>query len=341
VTARNHQWSVREATRADLPALSVLFEESFGFRRDASHTEWKFFDNPVGQPLVMVAEAQGRLVGQYALWPVELRIGGEVVLGAQSLDTMTHPEFRGQGMFARLAANCMELAESRGVKVLYGFPNRNSYPGFVERLNWDHTGDVPLWLRPLRPSLHPSLKGRLPQLFDSLTELLPGGGRAIGVDENPPPPEERAELWNGSWLDARRTCSIARTAKWERWRFALESQLRYEWLSVREGSDLLGYACWGADLRGPNALLSEICATSDKVLRALVSQVVARARRANHAFLATVTTIPPVRSALLHNGFFKRTGMPFIVRSLTTELLAANIHSHESWQLLGADLDTF
>jgi GNAT superfamily N-acetyltransferase len=342
VTATAAPWVVREATRDDLPRLGRLFVESFGFERDLAHTAWKFFDNPVGRPLLVVAESDDRLVGQYALWPVELRIGGEVVLGAQSLDTMTHPDFRGQGMFPRLASACMDLAVDQGVRVLYGFPNANSYAGFVRKLNWDHTGDVPFLVRPLKPSAHSRVPGGLGWLADLGARLLPrrrGGGWDLLQSE--PTAAERAALWNGPWLPARGTCSIHRSQSWEAWRFAPASRMSYRWLSVRRDGELAGYVCWGSDIRGPNALLSEICATDDGVLDSLIGAVITDARSRGHAFLTTATTVRAVIAALRRNGFLRRTSLPFIVRSLSHKLLAANVHSHDAWQLVGADLDTY
>lgn len=336
------QWTIREATKADLPALGVLFSESFGFGRDPEHAAWKFFDNPVGRPLLVVAESGERLVGQYALWPVALRVGGEVVLGAQSLDTMTHPEFRGQGMFPRLAAACYEMAAEQGIRVLYGFPNANSYSGFVRKLNWDHTGDVPFFVRPLRPSVHPRIPLGLGRAVDLASFLLPRRREAgYDVQRVEPAPEERARLWNGEWLDCRDSCSIHRGVAWESWRFAAGSMLRYRWLSVRRDGELAGYLTWGSDLRGPNALLSEACAPDPSVLATLVGAAISDARASGHSFLTTATTIRQLIVALRRNGFLRRTAIPFIVRSLSHKLLRANVHAHESWQLIGADLDTY
>jgi predicted N-acetyltransferase YhbS len=163
-------WIVREAVPEDDPQIADLFDGVFGFRPSASHIDWKFRQNPDAIPLTVVAECENTIVGQYALWSTRLRLGREVVIGAQSLDTMTHPDFRGQGMFVALATECMELAFQRGVEALYGFPNDNSYPGFVRRLDWDHTGDVAGWVRPLVPSRHK----RVPKMAEALRPLSHG-----------------------------------------------------------------------------------------------------------------------------------------------------------------------
>ncbi|GAA4386358.1 hypothetical protein GCM10023153_00030 [Ornithinibacter aureus] len=171
-------WTVRPGTAEDASALQEPFHVVFAHDRGEEHHSWKFDANPAGPPVLAVAEDDGRLVGQYALWPVRLAVGSEVLLGAQSLDTMTHPDYRGQGMFTTLAKEAMTFAADRGVEVLFGFPNSASYPGFVTKLDWDHTGDVPHHSRVLRPSAHPRVPGWAGRAADLAARLIPSGARA-------------------------------------------------------------------------------------------------------------------------------------------------------------------
>jgi predicted N-acetyltransferase YhbS len=136
---------------ADLPKLRELFESSFGHRRDEAYDTWRFLQTPGGLAPTVVAIDGDRFAGSYTVSPTTLDIGGERVRGAQSLDTMTHPDFRGRGLFTQLALACFERLAADGYEVLYGFPNPMSYPGFIRKLNWDHVGDVPFWARPILP----------------------------------------------------------------------------------------------------------------------------------------------------------------------------------------------
>ena len=88
-----------------------------------------------------------------------------------------------------LAEACYEEAASRGYKVLYGFPNPLSYPGFVNRLGWIHAGDVAHWVRPIKPSKHHKVPRALAPIVDLGVNLLPKGNTAglevqIGKPEN-------------------------------------------------------------------------------------------------------------------------------------------------------------
>jgi GNAT superfamily N-acetyltransferase len=74
----------------------------------------------------------------YGVFPMRLLVEGKQVLAAQSGDTMTHPDHRGKGLFIELAKRTYALAKDEGIAFVFGFPNANSYPGFVKKLAWKH-----------------------------------------------------------------------------------------------------------------------------------------------------------------------------------------------------------
>lgn len=78
----------------------------------------------------------------YGVFPVMVEYNNQFYLAAQSGDTMTHPNHRGKGLFIELAKKSYELAKKSGVEFIFGFPNQNSYPGFVNKLDWKHYSNV-------------------------------------------------------------------------------------------------------------------------------------------------------------------------------------------------------
>jgi len=79
----------------------------------------------------------------YGVFPVYISLGtSELILTAQSADTMTHPNHQGKGLFTKLALKTYALAKEEGVKIVWGFPNKNSYPGFIKKLNWKDHGPL-------------------------------------------------------------------------------------------------------------------------------------------------------------------------------------------------------
>lgn len=78
----------------------------------------------------------------YGVFPVILNYEGQDFLIAQSGDTMTAPNHRNQGLFTMLARETYKLCEKEGIKVVFGFPNEKSLPGFKNKLNWEFNGDM-------------------------------------------------------------------------------------------------------------------------------------------------------------------------------------------------------
>lgn len=74
----------------------------------------------------------------YGVYPYMMELDGKTYLAAQSGDTMTNPKHGGKGLFIKLAKMTYDLAKQEGIQFIFGFPNKNSYPGFVKKLNWQH-----------------------------------------------------------------------------------------------------------------------------------------------------------------------------------------------------------
>ena len=75
----------------------------------------------------------------YAVIPCFIKSAGDIILAAQSADTMTHPAHRNRGLFVELALTTFQLCREVGIQLLFGFPNQNSLPGFINKLGWQAT----------------------------------------------------------------------------------------------------------------------------------------------------------------------------------------------------------
>lgn len=78
----------------------------------------------------------------YGVFPIKVKVDNQIYLAAQSGDTMTHKSHQGKGLFVKLAKESYQLAAENGVQWIFGFPNGNSYPGFVKKLDWKHEVDL-------------------------------------------------------------------------------------------------------------------------------------------------------------------------------------------------------
>jgi len=110
-----------------------LFRDVFDKEMSEELFAWKYQDNPHQVDhescLIYVAKDGDKVVGARSLFPGRVYYKGSWYLGAQAGDTMVHPQYRGQGIFADLLKLSIEDLQARELNVLYNFPNQYSLPG--------------------------------------------------------------------------------------------------------------------------------------------------------------------------------------------------------------------
>ncbi len=208
--------------------------------------DWQYRKNPNGEPVYKMAMGlDGRLAGQYVLIPIQLAIEGNIQNGTLSVLTLTKEEYRGQGIFIDLARDAYEESAKRGFKFVLGFPNQNSYRGFVGKLEFADLGELRLMLKLMKPS--------------RLIESRVGGiwGRMLGKLGAPADvffscsKEELKNIvrifhFNGSFnefdkiLTERFAVHQLRTSAFLNWRF-IENPRRYLCYGWYDGRKLRGY----------------------------------------------------------------------------------------------------
>jgi predicted N-acetyltransferase YhbS len=119
-------FSVREANTSDAPGIRELFARVFGKELSAEEWEWKFARNPDGW-FGVVAESEGRIVGNYAGWGRRLLVAGEPRLAYAVGDVATDPDERGvgglRGVYRAMVEVFYEAVGRQGVPFCFGFPN--------------------------------------------------------------------------------------------------------------------------------------------------------------------------------------------------------------------------
>lgn len=325
--------SFRPFEPSDLDALVVLFERSFGHRRSAQEFRHKFIDNPAGLVVAACALEGERLAGFYAVIPQEFSVGGERVLGAQSVDTMVDPDFRGRGLFRKLANATIEYAHERGVRFLIGYPNANSYPGFVRRLNWTHIGDASLYYRILTPSKIEALPVVARPLLSLATQFLPKGSSAsFRVEEEEIHPERLANL----------ACSIEpqgvttlRSKEWFAWRYADAENRSF---TAYEGKEAVAAVLLKVNDEGV-ALILDILGKKESAKVAAMHRLILSCAKRKCSGIRAVIRSQEDEKILRRLAFVRRRRLPYIVRHLGHRTLARNVFDIEQWDIHGGDSD--
>lgn len=129
---------IKNYKKGDEIYILDLFKTSFKKDMNKSFWEWRFLNNPFTKDLYIKLMWDGnKLIGHYAVSPINMIIDGIVVKTALSMTTMTHPDYGGQGIFSKLAESLYEDLRDDGYKMVWGFPNNNSHYGFNKNLKWN------------------------------------------------------------------------------------------------------------------------------------------------------------------------------------------------------------
>lgn len=131
-----------------------LYKKCFdlnGSPKNEEKLRWQFLESPVEKRYVDIAysEEKQKTAGIFAVLPLHVKIDDQVFVGAQGLDTMIDAEFRGEGLFILLARNVYKTCAADGVKLVYGFPNKEAVKA-SKILGWKRLDPVPFMLRPLK-----------------------------------------------------------------------------------------------------------------------------------------------------------------------------------------------
>lgn len=101
-----------------------------------AYLDWLYVANPDGAAVGYDAWDGERLAAHYVCVPARAWVEGKEVKVLLSLNTATHPDYQGKGLFTRLAAMTYELGAQAGFDGCYGVANANSTPGFVRKLGF-------------------------------------------------------------------------------------------------------------------------------------------------------------------------------------------------------------
>jgi GNAT superfamily N-acetyltransferase len=140
------QLSIRPTETNEIGILSHLalfascFTNSTVFTK--SYLDWLYIENPAGSVIGFDAWDNDTLAGTYVCIPTWIVRNGHKVKALLSLNTATHENYRGQGLFTQLANATYEAAKLAGYSAVYGVANANSIGGFIRKLGFTDIGGL-------------------------------------------------------------------------------------------------------------------------------------------------------------------------------------------------------
>jgi hypothetical protein len=305
-------WAVRPARDDDIDGLTALHERVFGRRVSREQWHWKLRRPPGPAPNVWVAEADGRLVFQYAGIPTRFRHRASECWAMIDVDTMTHPDYRRRGLLTQGARATYACWRDAGIAFTVGLPNQQ-WGSRAAALGWVTLGELRWWVRWIDPARALAAKAGLRwpgaaaaprgRAFQSSSMDDPRVSskdlRVAFVTDSAP----FDELWDRIGQEG-----VVRDAAWFRWRY-LEAVPKWTVLGAWQEGRLVGAVAFHLDAADdcPSGLLGEIVAPTLSVARLLLRRA-CEALRVMGAVRAALLIQPGgvLEEAALAAGFLPR-----------------------------------
>lgn len=152
---------IRSYKEGDEVQINDLFNQIFNERRSIDEWRWKLARNPNGT-IIIVAEADGKIVGQYPSFIYRCKIGDDVVSTVQVVDNFVHPGFRkGKGIQKEMYETwSREAFEKKNNIFGFGFPNKDAYAVGKRFLHYKDACSLPTLY--MNMEISSSIKSKLP-----------------------------------------------------------------------------------------------------------------------------------------------------------------------------------
>ena len=117
--------------------------------RPAEFFRWKHMQNPFGPSYMLVAQSSGRIVGLRAFMRWRFTAGDTTLRAVRAVDTATHPDHQGKGIFSQLTRRALEDLRL-DTDLVFNTPNEKSLPGYL-KMGWQIVDRVPIYVHVRRP----------------------------------------------------------------------------------------------------------------------------------------------------------------------------------------------
>jgi len=219
--AIKNNWIYKNYKEGDEIQILNLFEKVFGKKMALGFWKWRFIENPFGPGIIKLLFENDLLIGHYAVIPMVVQVKNGPVQTVFSMTTMTHPDYQGQGIFSYLAGEMYREVEEKGFGLVYGFPNKNSHYGFVNKLDWKDLGRIIFFYKELKNDFLASI----PQ--DNNVCEVKNFDNAVDL------------LWDR--IKKNYCVIVPRTKDFLNWRFIKNPETNYKIYSVKNKEKMSGY----------------------------------------------------------------------------------------------------
>lgn len=133
--------------------VSILFENEYGIKKDDfENLMFKLYEHPIqlGKSIRLVALEDKKVVGfqSFFFWPYIFK--GKSYNSFQSGNSLTHPDYRGRGIFKKLLNYIFENRNLISADFFIGFPVEASFSSFIKN-KWENIFNLVWYVKILNP----------------------------------------------------------------------------------------------------------------------------------------------------------------------------------------------
>ncbi|HEY8545437.1 MAG TPA: GNAT family N-acetyltransferase [Acidimicrobiales bacterium] len=278
---------VRAATPDDDPAVLRLLQASMGWVPDEQYAQffaWKHRESPFGTSPAWVALDGDEIVGFRTFLRWRFLHNGRSVEAVRAVDTATHPDHQGKGIFSLLTRHALDELGDLGIDFVFNTPNERSRPGYL-KMGWQVVHKLPVAARP-RSALALVRLARARTPADKWSAPTNGGVAALDALADEEGLARLLDRTGAAGTDGAPGLRTQRTPEYLRWRYGFPP-LRYRAV-VAPGGLADGLVIFRVRRRGAatEAALCEVLVPDDDAgtIRHLLSEVL-RCSQADHAVL--------------------------------------------------------
>jgi len=159
-----HNVDIRTATTEDEPAILRLLASSMKRPDDPRFAwlyRWKHDQNHFGPSYRWVMVEGAEIIGVRLFMRWRFVGCGRTWQAVRAVDTATHPDHQGRGVFKALTLHALGEAHDDGVDFVFNTPNDQSRPGYL-KMDWTVVGRLRPMVRPRLRSLTKLRLARVP-----------------------------------------------------------------------------------------------------------------------------------------------------------------------------------
>ena len=314
---------IREANPGDVPGIVHVLKLSLG-EADLPLSEeiWNFkhINNPFGKSLVLVAIQDNKIIGVRAFMRWKWQLRDEIFACYRAVDTATHPEHQGKGVFKKLTLKAVDLARKEDGLFIFNTPNENSRPGYL-KMGWKSAGKIAVALQPALVSFY--------KIGASIPDVQQNYAVSNGEVEN------LCLKWN-EYLQIKSNLFTPKSSEYLKWRYVENRLQNYEVIATPK----LYIAAYIKKRKGLRELRIAECIFINKEVesREIRNEISRMAKK----FGAQVITFSPRLLDLDQFSVKGDFGPILTVRDLQSEPAQKNIYSSSrNWAYSLGDLELF